>query len=544
MFVVDTLSLLFVEDPTCQALWLGLIPMVLGAGVIAWTVGRYYVDPKNLRRFPAPSVAAFTPLWSMWQSWKCVQTKAIHDAHEKLGPVVRVAPNHISFTDPAAYKDIYGHGAPIVKAEFYSHIADGNPSMSQATDKAVHAAKRRSLAHVFSAKEITAMEPRVMECVGRLLSALEIKAAGGNIGPDDSYPVSDGAFDVRPWLNMLSYDAITSMFFTRDYGFLTVGNDLCPSADKMGREKTVNAMDTFHSASRFNSTLAQLPLPLYKLGRKLLWFVHGNDSGSNFEGMSRAMVNYRLKHEPDGYDLFSRLPTAPTEKRPVPMPVDEIVAECATMLDAGNDTTQTTLTNCIYHLAANPEKQQKLYAALSTVYTADIAGEPRKMKVLSTTALQQVPYLRAVLEENWRCRPPVARGLPRQVTGAGATIAGHFIPGGVTVSASIYTLHRNKSLFRKPLEFIPERWMPEEEESGAWDETESKNLKDYCIPFSMGPRACIGRNLAYMEVSLVMAALVLNFEWELAQEGCDMLMLERFNFNPKELIVKAKARTQ
>jgi benzoate 4-monooxygenase len=220
----------------------------------------------------------------------------------------------------------------------------------------------------------------------------------------------------------------------------------------------------------------------------------------------------------------------------------ELIAECATMLDAGNDTTQSTLAGCIFHLASNPEKQQKLFSALTTALNIDNnkLKEGKEFCIPSYKELQHIGYLRAVLEENWRCRPPLARGLPRITVGQGATIAGHFIPPGVTVSATVYTIQHDKNLFRRPLEFIPERWMPEED--FGKDETEAKNLKDYCIPFSLGPRACIGRNLAYMEVSIVIATLVLNFEWEMAEKGADMPMFERFNYNPKELIVKGKVR--
>jgi benzoate 4-monooxygenase len=473
----------------------------------------------------------------MYHSWNGTQYKSIRIAHERLGPIVRIAPNHISFIDPAAYKDIYGHGAPTRKDDFYSHISGDNPSMAQATDKSVHAAKRRSLAHVFSAKEITAMEPRVIDCVKNLLAALKVKAEGGKIGPGDAHEVMDEVFDLRPWLNMFSYDAISSMFFTNSYDFLKQGNDVCSSTDSSGKTKCVQAMDTFHSASRFNTAMAQLPLPLYKLGRKVLWFVHGNQSGSDFEGMSRAQVQSRLSNEPKKSDLFSRLPITATEKRPNPMAVKEIIAECATMLDAGNDTTQTTLANCMYHLATNPVKQERLHRELAAI----VLAEDKNTRVPPTTILQQVPYLRAVLEENWRCRPPVARGLPRRTIGEGTNIAGHFFGPGVTVSAPVWELHRNASLFRQPLEFIPERWMPDEE--FGQDMEEASNLKNYCIPFSLGPRACIGRNLAYMEVSIVVAALILNFKWELSEKDVEMPIMERFNCNPKELMVKAKMRS-
>lgn len=67
----------------------------------------------------------------------------MHKAHERLGPVVRIAPNHISFSDPSAFKDTYGHGAPLVKDNFYAHVAAGNPSMANTMAKSEHSNKRR-----------------------------------------------------------------------------------------------------------------------------------------------------------------------------------------------------------------------------------------------------------------------------------------------------------------------------------------------------------------------------------------------------------------
>jgi benzoate 4-monooxygenase len=483
----------------------------------------------------------------MWQSCKGTQTIRIYKEHERLGPVVRIAPNHLSFNDPAAYKDIYGYSVPIIKGDFYVLVSEGNPSLAQATDKAVHSAKRRAMAHAFSAKEINSMEPRVVATATNLCAAIKTKIAGATLGPGDQYHAlsingDSAVLDLRPWLNMFSYDAISSMAFTNEFGFLKRGNDICSSINEKGDEIFVHAMDSFHSANQYNTLTAQLPPPLYKLCRKALFWMHGNKAGGYFAGMSRSQVQRRLKNEPADRDLFSSLPIRPTEKRPIPMEEAELVAECATMLDAGNDTTQSTLAGCMFHLASNPEKQRKLFDALTTGLNIcnDKTNGDIVFYVPSYKELQHIGYLRAVLEENWRCRPPLARGLPRITVGQGATIAGNFIPPGVTVSATVYAIHHDKTLFRRPLEFIPERWMPEED--FGKDETEAKNLKDYCIPFSLGPRACIGRNLAYMEVSIVIAALVLNFEWEMAEKRADMPMFERFNYNPKELIVKGKVR--
>jgi benzoate 4-monooxygenase len=83
------------------------------------------------------------------------------------------------------------------------------------------------MSNVFSAKEIVAMEPRVQERVGVLMQQLKVKADGGMVAETDEYGFGKGmkrcrdgriSFNVRPWMNMLSYDAITSMFWSNTYG--------------------------------------------------------------------------------------------------------------------------------------------------------------------------------------------------------------------------------------------------------------------------------------------------------------------------------------
>jgi benzoate 4-monooxygenase len=81
--------------------------------------------------------------------------------------------------------------------------------------------------------------------------------------------------------------------------------------------------------------------------------------------MAFYQVTEHLNSKPQVLDLFSNLPSEPSKKHPVPMTIPEMTAECTTMIDAGNDTTQTTLTNCLYQLANNPKKQAKNFAEFS-----------------------------------------------------------------------------------------------------------------------------------------------------------------------------------
>jgi cytochrome P450 len=201
--------------------------------------------------------------------------------------------------------------------------------------------------------------------------------------------------------------------------------------------------------------------------------------------MVRYLVTHRIENPPGEADLFSSMPLKPTSKRPQPVLLHEIFAENTTMLDAGNDTTQTSLTNTLYLLSLNPEQQTKLRSVLMSELSTD------ERPVASYQRLQHIPYLRAVLDESFRVRSPVNFGLPRK-TVSPTMIAGHEIPAGVTISSPLDALHHNPQLFSEPEAYVPERWLAD----SSYHPEERGNLKEYVLPFSLGGRACIGRNLA------------------------------------------------
>lgn len=68
----------------------------------------------------------------------------------KHGPIVRVGPKPLSFSDAAAFKDIYGHGSPVRKGEFYDHLAGSHRHLADVSDRANHSRKRQVLAGAYS----------------------------------------------------------------------------------------------------------------------------------------------------------------------------------------------------------------------------------------------------------------------------------------------------------------------------------------------------------------------------------------------------------
>jgi cytochrome P450 len=105
------------------------------------------------------------------------------------------------------------------------------------------------------------------------------------------------------------------------------------------------------------------------------------------------------------------------------MSADEIDATMALVVVAGSETTATLLSGCVYLLIRNPDKMRKLREELSAEFKS--ADEITLMRVT------RLPYLFAVIEESLRFYPPVPVSLPRVVPPEGASISGHWVPGGV-----------------------------------------------------------------------------------------------------------------
>ena len=136
---------------------------------------------------------------------------------------------------------------------------------------------------------------------------------------------------------------------------------------------------------------------------------------------------------------------------------------------------------------------------------------PDKITMEST---QQLKYLQAVLKEGLRMYPPVPTALPRIIPKGGVVIEGEFIPEGTVVGVHQMAIHRSEALFYKANEFRPERWLGE-------DPAYQNDCLTSIEPFSTGPRNCIGKNLAWHEMRLILATTLYKFELHLCEESVD-----------------------
>jgi cytochrome P450 len=210
-----------------------------------------------------------------------------------------------------------------------------------------------------------------------------------------------------------------------------------------------------------------------------------------------AIIGERRRRGEDTGDLLSMLMFARDEETGAQMSDRQLRDEVLTMLIAGHETTATALTWAWALIDANPGVAARLHAELDSAL-----GD----RAPTLADLPQLGYTRMIIDETLRLYPPVYI-LSRNVA-ADDVIGGYRIPKGSAVDLSPYLTHRHPEFWPDPERFDPERFTPERA---------AARHKHAYIPFSTGPRMCIGNSFALIEATLVLATLARRLRLRLAE---------------------------
>lgn len=194
-------------------------------------------------------------------------------------------------------------------------------------------------------------------------------------------------------------------------------------------------------------------------------------------------------------------------------------------MNAGSDTTGIAMVNVMYYLLKNPEKFQRLREEVDAVMDADEIVAPYDK-------VKHLPYLRAVLDESLRLSPPSSFGLPRRTPPEGCQVGTEFIPGETSVSISAHVAHRDENVFPNSEAFIPERWLGDK----------GRELQRGFVAFSAGARGCIGRNISYLEQTVLLASVVHRYDIALPSPEWTPERVEAMNTMVTEMPVKVWRR--
>ncbi|KAL4960869.1 cytochrome P450-domain-containing protein [Aspergillus stella-maris] len=492
----------------------------------------YYVIPYlqtwRLSDIPAPGLAAWTNFWLLFQARKGERFLTVDKAHKKHGKLVRIAPRHISIADDAAINAVYGHGNGFLKADFYDAFVSIRRGLFNTRDRAEHTRKRKTVSHTFSAKSIGQFEQYIHGNIENLVKQLN-RTSDLQRNPKTGY----ATVDALNWFNFVAFDIIGDLAFGAPFGMLDKGQDIAemrkfPDAPP----QYVQAVEVLNRRGEVSATLgcypALKPFAKYLPDR---FFRDGLQAVENLAGIAIACVNERLKPEVMAnntrVDLLARLMEG-KDANGNKLGRAELTAEALTQLIAGSDTTSNTSCAILYWCLRTPGVIERLHKELDEAI-------PKDIDVPTHAMVKDIPYLQWIISETMRIHSTSAMGLPREIPEGNAPveISGHIFKPGDVLSVPSYTIHHSKEIWGADADdFVPERWAPERL---------TARQKAAFIPFSHGPRACVGRNVAEMELLVICATVFRVFDWQLQQEG-PMETREGFLRKPLGLTVGVKRR--
>lgn len=228
-------------------------------------------------------------------------------------------------------------------------------------------------------------------------------------------------------------------------------------------------------------------------------------------------------HKPDvPRDILTLLLEARDPETGTALSETEIRANVLTFIAAGQETTANCITWSLYLLSQSPEWRLRVQAEADREF-GDGADD----------VADRLVETRAVIEETNRLYPPLA-AMSRAALGPDE-LAGQHIGRGTMVVIAPYVLHRHRALWTKPDVFDPNRFL-----DGARDKIDRYAY----LPFGAGPRICIGATFAIQEATIVVAAIMRNFDLELAP-GHAVWPVLKVTLRPKDglpMIVRRRIR--
>ncbi|KAI9035173.1 cytochrome P450 [Aspergillus affinis] len=463
---------------------------VLLAYLVALSLYRLYISP--LAGFPGPKLAAVSGWYETY--FEIVKksggqfTFEIKRMHERYGPIVRISPKELHIDDPEYYEAIYSANRGLDKSAHVQDRFDAPTAAFSTPSHEVHKRRRGAIAPFFSKRRIYEQAPMIQANVDRICRRLaaSYRGTGHPLCLNDMYA-------------SFVTDVIMTYAFNRSYHFLDQ-----PGFTSAFTRSIQGLKDFVHYAQQF----PWLPRLLNLLPVRLMAMLQPSmEAILLFQEEMRSHVRQVLRNHEAGSDddqkgtIFYELLNSglPAEDLAVPRLKDEAMS----IVGAGIETTKMANVVTSFHILNNPAILRRLQDELK-----DAIPDASKPPTLSV--LEQLPYLGACIQEGIRLSYGATARSQRLSKHDPLIYHDWVIPPNVMVSLDTYHMHHDERVFPSSHEFKPERWL-----DGARGPDGEKSLTRYLASFGRGTRMCVGFNLAYAEMTLVLAGLFRNFRFEL-----------------------------
>ncbi|RIB26340.1 cytochrome P450 [Gigaspora rosea] len=471
--------------------YLAVIATFIGYILYKCYIHPFYLSP--LRKIPGPPIENFF-LGHYASLLKNEPAVAFSQLKKQYGGIFRFHSlfnePHIVVTDPKLVQTILvNRSYDFLKNFNRSVIKDFFGNGILLAEGAVHKRQRKMMTPSFSFNNIKEMFPTFVQA-GYKLKDLWMKQIGDK---------KEERITITNLIPKITLDVIGLVGFNYEFNSTTSNSELAQAYNVLfGR----NPSPTYLAFVNLFPIIRKFPIPYNN---------RFYDAVRVTNEISEKLIAEQKNSPIQGKDILSFLVKA-NEKLPVneQLKHDELIGQVMTLLVGGHDTTSTALSWALYFIAKTPDIQNRLRKELFDVST-DRNHQP------TIDELEQLKYLDCILKETLRIIPPVV-ALGRHPA-KNEILDGYVIPKGTPLLIPIYAIHHDPLVWGEDAEdFNPSRWIN--------PEINSKISTSTFIPFSAGPKNCIGMKIAQLEFKAILSTLIRNFEFK---------VVEGFNFKMKSM---------
>ncbi|KAM6510175.1 hypothetical protein FALCPG4_017800 [Fusarium falciforme] len=428
----------------------------------------------RLHRFPGPFPAKLSRFYAMKNAAKALKAnEEVQKLHEIYGDFVRVGPREISITRKSAISIIYEPPNQCTRSTWYSQVSDDVRKISLHTTRelAAHKLRKKAWMRGLGFRALSVYEEKIASKVEILMSRIAEKQGT--------------PMDMTLYAAFFGFDVMGQVGFSKDFNMLDSGHKH-PAIQAL--HENMAAVGVLSTVPWLMSMLGKIPGATGSYARFADWCARELQAKRAIDNKNKETLKDR-----DPRDVISWLLRAEDENdRSAPPGEGAFQEDSRLMIVAGSDTTAVALTNALFFLTRYPTCYRKLQAAVQAQF-------PKGVKDWTYEKTKSIPYLEYVIHETLRLKPSAPGGLSRLTPPQGLQIDEVFIPGDTIVSVPTYTIQRDERYWENALEFRPERWESVNPEKVAW------------IPFSRGQYSCPGKNLAFMELRMVLGRIALEY---------------------------------
>ncbi|KAL2847758.1 cytochrome P450 [Aspergillus pseudoustus] len=466
-----------------------IITFALGLGC-CFLLARLCTSYRRLSSIPGPFAAKFTDLWRYRSQNSPGHIARLLQLHRKYGKLVRIGPNHISTSDPAAVPIVYSTNPIWRKGPSYYGAVPVSKNRPVPTiigmGEAQHTAVRKSVGRAFTTNSLLDYEDSI-EATGQDL----IRVLSGQI---------NAGTDMGMWLQFFAMDTLIRIAFSDSLGLLGKGEDIDGTLgavmarfDHWGQWGAMPSADYVFNKSRLATALKGVgDSPLARVAQGMLQAREKDANKAAYKDLCSKFLEGQAKY-------------------PELVRQDEILGIIMSTIGAGADTTAGTLTYTLYFLSKHPAAKLSLVQEIEENLSAGTLSRTPKW-----AEVNRMVYLDAVLKESMRILPIASWGLDRVVPPSGATIAGHFLPGGTIVGCQIDAIQLDQDVYGKDsTAFRPGRWLEANED-------QRRRMDRAFLAFSAGKRTCTGVHIAWLEMKKTLPLLLMNFDFDLVDPDQDV----------------------